>query len=217
MTDQHSGEYIAGIDEVGRGPLAGPVMAAAVLLFAPMAGLADSKTLSPARREKLASALIASDQVKIGLGAASVDEIDRLNILQATLLAMQRAFDRLGFTPDLVLVDGNRLPTLPCPAKAVVGGDRLVPAIAAASIVAKVTRDRLMARLDDRYPGYGWTKNVGYPTVEHRNALIKLGPSRHHRQSFAPVKAALEISRARPSLSDPARPEPGADSVHSRS
>ena len=198
MENQPSGDCIAGIDEVGRGPLAGPVVAAAVVLLAPMEGLADSKLLSPARREALATTLLASDQVKIGLGAASVNEIDRLNILQATWLAMQRAFNRLDCKADLVLVDGNRLPDLPCPAKAVIGGDRLIPAISAASIVAKVTRDRLMKRLDARHPGYGWARNAGYPTAEHRNALMQIGPCHHHRRSFAPVKAVLEISRVLP-------------------
>lgn len=179
---------IVGIDEVGRGPLAGPVMAAAVVLLKPMAGLADSKTLSPKRREVLANALSQSENALIGLGAASVGEIDKLNILGATMLAMQRAVARLPIRPDLALVDGNRTPALPIPAHAVVGGDRQVPAIAAASIVAKVTRDRLMVRLDRRYPGYGWAKNAGYPTAEHRRALDHLGINRHHRLSFGPVK-----------------------------
>jgi len=180
---------IAGVDEVGRGPLAGPVMAAAVILLEPMAGLADSKTLSAKRRETLAEALARSDQALIGLGAASVDEIDRLNILGATMLAMQRAVARLPMTPDLALIDGNRTPKLLCPARAVVRGDSQIPAIAAASIVAKVTRDRLMTRLDRRHPGYGWSNNAGYPTAEHRRALKELGVCRHHRRSFAPVKA----------------------------
>ncbi|MEZ5932907.1 MAG: ribonuclease HII [Alphaproteobacteria bacterium] len=185
------GPLIAGVDEVGRGPLAGPVMAAAVVLLRPMAGLADSKTLTARRREALAEALIRSGDALVGIGAASVGEIDRLNILGATMLAMQRAVARLPVTPDLALIDGNRTPILPCAAKAVVGGDRDVPAIGAASIVAKVTRDRLMARLDERYPGYGWSRNAGYPTAEHRAALKVLGICRHHRISFAPVKALL--------------------------
>ncbi|MGI9505634.1 MAG: ribonuclease HII [Geminicoccaceae bacterium] len=182
-------QLIAGVDEVGRGPLAGPVMAAAVVLLQPMAGLADSKTLSPKRRAELAKALAEPGHALIGLGAASVTEIDRMNILQATMLAMQRAVDHLPATPDLALIDGNRTPALSCPARAVVGGDREVPAIAAASIVAKVTRDRLMAELDRRYPGYGWLKNAGYPTVEHRRALQVLGICSHHRRSFAPIRA----------------------------
>ena len=184
-----AGHVIAGLDEVGRGPLAGPVLAAAVVLLEPMIGLADSKTLSAKRREQLAFALTQPGRALIGLGAASAREIDALNILEATMLAMQRALARLPITPDLALVDGNRTPALPCPAEAVVGGDRRVPAIAAASIVAKVTRDRVMTRLDDRHPGYGWSNNAGYPTAEHRDALRRLGPCRHHRRSFAPVKA----------------------------
>lgn len=183
------GQITAGIDEVGRGPLAGPVMAAAVVLLKPMEGLADSKTLTPKRREMIAQTLKRSDDALIGLGAASVGEIDKLNILGATMLAMQRALARLPILPDLALIDGNRAPVLPCRAITVVGGDRKVPAIAAASIIAKVTRDRLMMRLDRRYPGYGWSRNAGYPTTEHRRALQHLGINRHHRLSFAPVRA----------------------------
>ncbi|MEM9439946.1 MAG: ribonuclease HII [Pseudomonadota bacterium] len=186
-----SGRILAGLDEVGRGPLAGPVMAAAVVLLKPMPGLADSKTLSARRRESLADALHRSEDALIGLGAASIREIDELNILGATMLAMQRAMAHLPIRPDLALIDGNRTPTLPCPANAIVGGDRKVPAIAAASIVAKVTRDKMMAELDRRHPGYGWSKNAGYPTAEHRLALQHLGVSRHHRLSFGPVKAVL--------------------------
>lgn len=180
---------IAGVDEVGRGPLAGPVVAAAVILLRPLEGLADSKVLSAAQREQLAAALWAA--ARIGVGAASVDEIDRINILQASLLAMRRAVLRLGCLPDLALIDGNRAPELPCPSETVVGGDAQVPAISAASIVAKVTRDRLMHRLAGRYPGYGWETNVGYATAAHRAALWRLGPSRHHRRSFAPVQGSL--------------------------
>ncbi len=180
---------IAGIDEVGRGPLAGPVVAAAVILHRPIDGLDDSKKLSPARRLELVAALACEGAAWIGVGAASVAEIDRLNILRASLLAMQRAVGKLGMTPDLALVDGNKAPNLPCAVETVVGGDRTVPAISAASIVAKVTRDRLMCRLDRRCPGYGWRRNAGYPTAEHRAALDRLGPSRHHRRSFKPVRA----------------------------
>lgn len=186
-----SGQIIAGVDEVGRGPLAGPVVAAAVILLKSLDGLADSKKLSPERRLELAACLTRNGQAWIGIGAASVDEIDRLNILHATLLAMQRAVGKLCIPPDLALVDGNKAPALPCPVQTVIGGDSLVPAISAASIVAKVTRDRLMHRLDVRYPGYGWQRNAGYPTAEHRNALKRMGPSQHHRRSFAPVRACL--------------------------
>jgi ribonuclease HII len=180
---------IAGVDEVGRGPLAGPVVAAAVILLAPVEGLADSKVLAPPVREQLAAALRGA--ARIGIGAASVAEIDRLNILQASLLAMRRAVLRLGCLPDLALVDGNRTPELPCPAEAIVDGDALIPAISAASIVAKVTRDRLMQRLAGRYPGYGWNTNVGYATALHRDALWRLGPCRHHRRSFTTVQGCL--------------------------
>jgi ribonuclease HII len=180
---------ICGVDEVGRGPLAGPVVAAAVILLAPVEGLADSKLLAAPVRERLALAL--RPAAWIGIGAASVAEIDRINILQASLLAMRRAVLRLGCLPDLALIDGNRAPELPCPAEAIVDGDALVPAISAASIVAKVTRDRLMQRLATRYPGYGWETNVGYATQEHRTALLNLGPCRHHRRSFTTVQGCL--------------------------
>jgi ribonuclease HII len=180
---------ICGVDEVGRGPLAGPVVAAAVILLAPVAGLADSKVLAAPVRAELALALRGA--AWIGIGAASVAEIDRLNILQASLLAMRRAVLRLGCLPDLALIDGNRAPALPCPAETIVDGDALEPAISAASIVAKVTRDRLMQRLALRYPGYGWETNVGYATQLHRDALWRLGPCRHHRRSFASVQGCL--------------------------
>jgi ribonuclease HII len=180
---------IAGVDEVGRGPLAGPVVAAAVILPRPLAGLADSKTLCAEERERLAGQLRA--QARIGVGAASVAEIDRINILQASLLAMRRAVLRLGCLPDLALVDGNQAPDLPCPVETIVDGDALVPAISAASIVAKVTRDRLMRRLAARYPGYGWETNVGYATIAHRAAIWQLGACCHHRRSFASVQGTL--------------------------
>lgn len=183
---------VAGVDEVGRGPLAGPVVAAAVILEVPVEGIRDSKILGRAARERLAIAL--GPVARIGLAAASVSEIDRLNVLQASLLAMRRAILRLGIQPDLVLVDGDRIPHLPCPAEAVPGGDRDVPAIGAASIVAKVARDRLMQRLAARHPGYGWETNAGYPTRQHREAIARLGVSCHHRRTFAPVRAKLRAS-----------------------
>lgn len=182
---------LAGVDEAGRGPLAGPVVAAAVVLGSTVpAGLADSKQLSAAARERLLGALEAS-ALAIGIGLADVAEIDRLNILGATLLAMQRAVAALGRVPGQVLVDGNRCPLLPCPARAVVGGDAIIPAISAASIVAKVTRDRLMDALDLRYPAYGFARHKGYPTRAHIEALARHGVSVEHRLSFAPVRRAL--------------------------
>ena len=186
---------VAGVDEAGRGPWAGPVVAAAVVLDAGSvpAGVTDSKQLSRTRREALFAALRAS--ARIGVGAASVAEIDRLNILAATLVAMRRAIDDLGVAPAHVLIDGNRLPELACPATTVVGGDRRSLSIAAASIVAKVTRDRIMARLARRYPGFGWERNAGYGTPEHRSALDRLGVTPHHRRSFAPVARLLAERR----------------------
>lgn len=186
---------VAGIDEAGRGPLAGPVVAAAVCfpgLALPPAvrgPIDDSKKLSPARREAAFAAILEAGAV--GTGEASVAEIDRLNILQATMLAMQRAVAALAVPPAAALVDGNRAPVLPCPAHPLVGGDRLSLSIAAASIVAKVTRDRLMARLAADHPGYGWERNAGYGTAAHRAALAALGPTPHHRRTFAPVRDVL--------------------------
>ncbi len=180
---------IAGVDEVGRGPLAGPVVAAAVILRRPLEGLADSKILCAEERERLAGLVRA--EARIGIGAASVAEIDRINILRASLLAMRRAVLRLGCLPDLALIDGKHAPELPCPVETIVDGDALVPAISAASIVAKVTRDRLMRRLAERYPGYGWETNVGYATSAHREAIWQLGACCHHRRSFAPVQGTL--------------------------
>lgn len=173
-----------GVDEVGRGPLAGPVVVAAVILKHHVPGLADSKALSAAQRGELA-AIIRRDGL-VALAAASVAEIERLNILGATLLAMRRAVMRLGVRPGLVLVDGNRPPAIEGPVRCVVGGDASVPEISAASIVAKVARDALMRRLALRYPGYGWDHNAGYPTREHLAALVRLGINCHHRRGFAP-------------------------------
>jgi ribonuclease HII len=180
---------IAGVDEVGRGPLAGPVLAAAVILPRPLKGLADSKTLCAEERERLA--VLVRAHGRIGIGAASVAEIDRINILRASLLAMRRAVLRLGCVPDLALIDGKHAPDLPCPVETIVDGDALVPAISAASIVAKVTRDRLMRRLAARYPGYGWETNVGYATTAHRAAIWQLGACCHHRRTFASVQGVL--------------------------
>jgi len=177
---------VAGVDEVGRGPLAGPVVAAAVVLERRPRGLADSKTLTVVERERLADKLLAA--ARIGIGAASVVEIDRLNILRASLLAMRRAVLRLKALPDVALIDGNRTPELPCACEAVIDGDRDVAAISAASIIAKVMRDRLMHRLAARYPGYGWQTNVGYATAAHLAALHALGASPHHRRSFRPLR-----------------------------
>lgn len=184
---------VAGVDEAGRGPLAGPVVAAAVILDAraPIRGLADSKQLSPRRREQLFDEIRAK-ALCCSIAQASVEEIDRLNILQATMLAMQRAVQGLRLKPNKVLVDGNRLPSLEVLAEAVVSGDALVPAISAASIVAKVTRDRLLDELHALHPGYGFDRHKGYGTAQHMLALQTLGPLDVHRRSFAPVARALQ-------------------------
>lgn len=183
------GGPVCGVDEAGRGPLAGPVVAAAVILpvTGVPSGLADSKTLKRTERTRLYCAIGACAEV--GVGIASVQEIDRINILQATLLAMARAVTALPRDPVLALVDGNRPPQLPCGVECIVKGDARVPAIAAASIVAKETRDRIMDALAAEHPGYGWERNAGYGTAEHRAALLRLGPTAHHRLSFGPVKA----------------------------
>lgn len=190
--ERAAGGLVAGVDEVGRGPLAGPVIAAAVVFTAGVSpGLAplldDSKRLSARQREIAYDALRAEPGVAIALAGASTTQIARLNILHASLLAMRRAVLRLPFRPDLALVDGNRAPSLPCEVRCVVGGDGVSFSIAAASIVAKVTRDRAMGRLDARYPGYGWAANAGYPTSAHRAALLRLGATPHHRIGFAGV------------------------------
>ena len=183
---------IAGVDEAGRGPLAGPVVAAAVILddLHPIKGLRDSKTLGPATRERLA-AEVRGKALCCCVAQASVDEIDRLNILQATLLAMRRAVEGLRLVPALVLVDGNRLPQLRMPAQAIVKGDALVAAISAASIVAKVHRDALLAELHQAHPAYGFAEHKGYPTPAHLAALRAHGACVAHRRSFAPVRAVL--------------------------
>ena len=178
---------VAGIDEAGRGPWAGPVVAAAVVLDPQRIppGLDDSKKLPAARRAALFDELMAC--ARAGIGSAGVREIDRLNILEATMLAMGRAVAALPAPPAHALVDGTRAPALACPATTVVKGDARSLSIAAASIVAKVSRDRLMAELARSFPGYGWERNAGYGTPEHRRALERLGPTPHHRLSFAPV------------------------------
>jgi ribonuclease HII len=183
---------IAGIDEVGRGPLAGPVVAAAVILddLKPIKGLRDSKALGPVTRARLDSEIRAK-ALCVSVAQASVEEIDRLNILQATLLAMQRAVQGLRLLPKLALVDGNRLPALTVPAEAVVKGDAKVAAIAAASIVAKVHRDELLTQLHDLHPAYGFADHKGYATAEHLAALRVHGACEVHRRSFAPVSDAL--------------------------
>ena len=191
-----AGGHVAGVDEAGRGPWAGPVIAAAVMFAAGgppphlRAMITDSKLLRAEHRSALQPAILACADAAVGL--ASVAEIDSMNILQATLLAMRRAVVRLAHLPDLALVDGNRVPCLPCPVRTVVGGDRLSLSIAAASIVAKVARDRLMARLALDHPGYGWERNAGYGTAEHRAGLARLGPCVHHRRSFRPIRELLE-------------------------
>ncbi|MCH4151302.1 MAG: ribonuclease HII [Sphingobium sp.] len=179
---------IAGVDEAGRGPLAGPVVAAAVILNPddPIVGLDDSKKLSPARRAALEGEIRAR-ALHVGVGQASVAEIDAINILQATFLAMIRAVEALGVDPAHILVDGNRLPKWRHSAEAVVGGDALHPCISAASIIAKEVRDRIMKEAALVHPHYGWERNMGYGSAAHMAALAEHGPSPHHRRSFAPV------------------------------
>jgi len=201
---------VAGIDEVGRGPLAGPVVAAAVVLdpatfpedLYPL--VQDSKRLTAKRREHILARLLSLGDIAIGagigagidigIGAASVREIDHLNILNATMLAMTRAVAALKIAPHLALVDGNQAPSLACPVRTVVRGDGISLSIAAASIVAKVTRDRLMARLAQRHPAYGWEQNAGYGTAKHRDALFAHGVTPHHRRSFRPIPHILSLA-----------------------
>lgn len=187
-----SERLVCGVDEVGRGPLAGPVVAAAVILDPrnPIQGLADSKKLSPRRRERLFLA-IQQHAIAWAVGRAEVDEIDRINILQASLLAMQRAVGALAVQPTLALIDGNRCPVLPCASESVVGGDAIEPSISAASIVAKVTRDDEMTRLHEQHPQYGFDAHKGYPTRRHLQALEHYGPLPVHRRSFGPVQRIL--------------------------
>jgi ribonuclease HII len=184
---------IAGVDEAGRGPLAGPVVAAAVVLDPrrPIEGLRDSKQLTAMQRRELAIR-IRADALAYAVAEASVAEIDRLNILQASLLAMRRAIEALQSVVDLALVDGNRVPTIGIDSRAIVGGDATEPAISAASILAKTHRDMLMRALHKRYPGYGFARHFGYPTPQHLERLNALGPCAVHRRSFAPVRAMLQ-------------------------
>jgi ribonuclease HII len=184
---------IAGVDEAGRGPLAGPVVAAAVILdeLHPIKGLADSKVLTASRRDRLFDEIRAK-ALACSIAQASVDEIDRLNILQATLLAMRRAVEGLRLVPKLVLVDGNQLPVLRMPAEAIVKGDSKVAAISAASILAKVHRDRLCQSMHDAHPQYGFATHKGYPTPDHLATLREHGPCAEHRRSYAPVRAAIK-------------------------
>lgn len=183
---------VAGVDEVGRGPLAGPVTTAAVILPKQydLPGLTDSKKLTAKRREVLA-VLIKEQAVCWAMGEASIQEIDQLNILHATMLAMQRAVAALAISPQQVLVDGNRSPDFGIPAQAIIGGDGLEPCISAASIIAKVSRDKLMQDFALQYPQYGFERNSGYPTKQHRDALLEYGITPIHRRSFGPVKALL--------------------------
>lgn len=183
---------IAGIDEAGRGPWAGPVVAAAAILNPQQLphAIDDSKKLSAAKREMLFDLI--TQHAQTGVGIATVEEIDRLNILGATKLAMCRALEALPVRADVALVDGNRAPPLYCKTVTLIGGDAKSLSIAAASIIAKVTRDRLMRKLSQEFPGYGWEKNAGYGTRAHQEGLAKLGVTRHHRQSFAPIKSLLE-------------------------
>jgi len=189
--------WICGVDEAGRGPLVGSVVAGAVVLDPnnPIVGLKDSKILTPAKREYLFEQIMLKAKAW-GIGEASPEEIDQINILQATMLAMQRAVEdlsnRLGAWPDKALIDGNRCPELPIPAEAIVKGDAKEPAISAASILAKVTRDRQMAILHERFPQYGFAQHMGYPTAAHFPALKEFGICEEHRRSFSPVRNVLE-------------------------
>jgi ribonuclease HII len=194
-------EPLAGVDEAGCAPLAGPVVAAAVVLDRNRfpRGIDDSKAVPPPAREALYLKL--RKVARIGVGIASVEEIDQLNIYWARMLAMTRAVEALGFDPAWVLVDGNACPRWQRPSKAIVAGDSKCRSIAAASIIAKVTRDRIMVEYCAQYPGYGWSSNKGYPTPDHKRALARLGPTPLHRRSFAPVRQALTLNAGIVSLS----------------
>jgi ribonuclease HII len=199
LMQAHDAARVCGIDEVGRGPWAGPVVAVAVVLDIAkiprrlQRQLDDSKALKREAREDIDARLrdLFGHAVWAGFGEASVDEIDSINILQASLRAMRRAYDALPVAPGAALVDGNKLPDLPCPGRAVIGGDALCLSIAAASILAKVARDKQMAELCEAHPGYGWRTNAGYGTAEHQAGLAKLGVTPHHRRSFAPIAKLL--------------------------
>lgn len=186
--------HVAGVDEAGRGPWAGPVVAAAVILRKEVipSGLRDSKKLSAKKREALFPLIM--QQAWVGVGVSEVEEIDEINILEATFLAMQRAVAALPVAPDKVLVDGNMLPKLNCPAEAIIKGDDKSLSIAAASIIAKVTRDNIMVKLHQDYPQFGWIKNSGYGTADHIAALNQHGPTPLHRKSFKPIRALLVAS-----------------------
>ena len=197
LNRQYASGYIAGVDEVGRGPLAGPVVTAAVILDPnrPILGLADSKKLTEKHRETLA-AIIKQHALAWAIGRAEPEEIDQLNILQATLLAMKRAVEALGIEPSHALVDGNQAPKLMCSVTTIIKGDQKEPAIAAASIIAKVSRDKEMVLMEESFPGYGFAKHKGYPTKMHQDALMKLGVSEIHRRSFKPVQLVIEAHKS---------------------
>jgi ribonuclease HII len=201
-------DVVCGVDEAGRGPLAGPVVAAAVILdpARPIAGLDDSKALSAKARDALYDQIV-ERSLAWCVAEASVDEIDTLNILHATMLAMRRAVEGLGITPTLAKIDGNRCPVLPVRSEAVIGGDALVPSISAASIIAKVTRDRMLMELHARHPVYGFDAHAGYGTAQHLAALRTHGPCEHHRRSFAPVREAYALHGIVP----PGAADPGDD------
>ncbi|MCG5073577.1 ribonuclease HII [Paraburkholderia tagetis] len=187
-------DVICGVDEAGRGPLAGPVVAAAVILdpARPIRGLNDSKMLTAQAREKLYDRIV-ERSLAWSVASASVEEIDTLNILHATMLAMRRAVEGLSVAPTLAKIDGNRCPVMPVRSEAVIGGDALVPSISAASIIAKVTRDRMLTQLHETFPHYGFDAHAGYGTPQHLAALREHGPCEHHRRSFAPVREAYAL------------------------